>query len=127
MRRFYAVLAAGLWLLASENLWADILEIRGRGYVNGQILSDDGKKIEFKNNYGQVEVLQKSEVMFYEKESPRTAAPAGRLSGYFEEAKGALRRSIKDLMEQYPEWVQKIKDLGKQVGHSAASRPANKS
>ena len=121
MKRFCAALAAGSLFFASGNLWADILEIRGRGYVNGRVLSDDGKKITFKNNNGRVEVLPKSEVTYFEKETSRKTFAGPRpteKSSIVDRVRWIVQKWIDDLTGKCSEWSQKLKDFSKPVKRS---------
>ena len=131
MKRLCITIVAAASLIYSESLWADILEIRGRGYVNGRLLSDDGKKVTFKNHSGQVEVLSKSDVLFYEKEAPRKAVAGSspkrsgaRPSFSIESAKEFFKEIYEKISESVKEKVPDLKkrwaDLTKPVGRSQA-------
>ena len=55
-------------LCAPRMAAADILEVKGEGFVNGKIVSENDQELTFKNTAGQVRVLQRSDILFIEKE-----------------------------------------------------------
>ena len=68
MRRHLFLVLLLFFLAAPPRSWADIVEVRGEGYVNGDILSDDGKEMKFKDNHGKVRTIPKADVLYAEKE-----------------------------------------------------------
>ena len=73
MKKCFSGVLAALLLTAPVSARADIIEIRGEGYVNGDILSDDAKEVKFKDNHGNVRRIPKTDVLYLQKEE-RTVA-----------------------------------------------------
>ena len=64
------VLSFGLigFICFTASVHADILETKKGGIQNGQILSDDGKQLKFKDAKGKTHVYDKKDVLYQEKE-----------------------------------------------------------
>ena len=112
MKRPWRVLVFGSLLIFSRAAFADMLEIRGRGYVNGEVLSDDGKKVQFRNSHGAVETLNKNDVLFFEKEDPaaKTRSRSGSSSGSTGKA-AASAFSLEGIKEKASEISDKVTDF----------------
>lgn len=50
--------------------WADIIETKKDGILNGTILSENEKEVQFKDAKGQTRIFNKTDVLFQEKEAP---------------------------------------------------------
>lgn len=93
-------LAAGLAL-------ADMIEVKGRGFISGTILNEEGKELVFRDNDGQVQHFLRSEVTYIEREKSRlgkslfsSATPAKHFEYRFD-------KSI-DLADQIIEWLKQL-------------------
>lgn len=56
-----------LFFLTTTGLRADILETKKDGFMDGELISDDGKEVIFKNSHGETKTFAKSEVTYFEK------------------------------------------------------------
>ena len=71
MSRRYLVLGfLGAALLVSSAAQAEMIEIKNKGFVNGTVLSEDEKYVEFKGTDGLPQKILKSDITFREKEVP---------------------------------------------------------
>ena len=48
--------------------FADIVEVKGEGIMDGKVISEDEKEIQFKDSYGKTRTINKKNVVFMEKE-----------------------------------------------------------
>ena len=64
----YTVIYLLLAICIPRTAYADILEVKGEGFVNGKIVSENDREVTFKNSAGQVRVLKRSDILFVEKE-----------------------------------------------------------
>ena len=90
MRRT-AALALVIVCLTPALSRADIFEIKGEGYINGKVVSEDEKEITIKDGHGDVRKLRKSDVIYMEKEAPKKSVP---IADQWRQAKEAVKKKI---------------------------------
>ena len=132
MKRIFAGFWLGFFFL-SGNAWAEVLELRGRGYVNGKVLSDDGQTIQFKNPQGKVEVISKKDILYQERDFHTIKSKRSQetkpfsIEGAVADTKEAVQNFSKGVKEKYPEMTKKIADMGKplDVKHTDSQKRAD--
>ena len=78
-----ALLFGSVWALAAFPVWADMIEIKGKGVMNGKIISQDDSEVRFEDTTKNLFVVPKSDVLFLEaqKDAPVVAQKKGLMSG----------------------------------------------
>jgi hypothetical protein len=68
---------------------SDMVELRGEGYLNGEILSEDENMVQFRDSYGNVRSLNKGDILYKEKEkkSLNSILLPKSMNGWVEKAK----------------------------------------
>ena len=51
---------------------ADMIEVKGKGFLNGQVVSEEGGTVNFLDANGETHVLDRSDILLWEKESGST-------------------------------------------------------
>ena len=111
---FFGVIIFGFCVTVAR---ADIVEIRGEGYVNGEIQSDDGKLMKFKDNHGKVRSIPRGNVLYAEKEQKKVLKMNG--GKYWEN----LKKSSEAVKQKTNEWTGKfIGTAGAPLDRSAADQ-----
>ena len=88
-------LLSALLIVASSFSYADMVEVKGKGFISGVIVSENDDEIVFKNSYGQVQHFSRSEVTHIEKEKPHLVKGFSMAS-----AKGSLssvKKTVSDI------------------------------
>ena len=68
MKRWIALGLVGGSFCATA--WADMIETKKDGILNGKILSENSQEVRFKNEKGQMLVFKKKDILFEDKEDP---------------------------------------------------------
>ncbi len=113
-------LASCLTMLVCNPARADIVEIRGEGYVNGEIVSQDDKEVQFKDNKGKLRVLSKKDVLYLEKEDKARA-----VKNKAADAWDALKKAPENIKKKTDALTGKMTGAVKPVDRSAANRKAD--
>ena len=71
MKTKIVVLSFVFLSLAVTVVYADMIEVKGRGFISGKIMTADEKEVVFKDDYGHVEHFSKAQVTYVEKEKPK--------------------------------------------------------
>ena len=66
-----ALLFLVFFALAVSVASADTIEIKGRGFLSGTVVSEEGKELVFRDNDGQILRFLRSDVAYIEREKPR--------------------------------------------------------
>lgn len=61
-------LTVGAWLLSAAALHADIIEVRGEGFLNGEVAAETDQELTLKTGDGQTRRIPKSSIIFREGE-----------------------------------------------------------
>ena len=74
--------------------WADMIETRKEGILNGKIMSENDREVHFKNAKGQTMVFKRSDVLFEDKEdiSKKTKQAAQKFWEWLKNLPKAMRK-----------------------------------
>ena len=113
MKRWIALgLMAGFFGAALA--WADMVETKKDGILNGTILSESDQEIQFKDSTGKTRVFKKKDVLFMDKEDASKKAKL-----FFQKALEILKNVPKNIKKMTDQWTKKF------IG--AASKPLDRS
>lgn len=112
---FFFWMIIGLWNLfwvLPVLMAADILEIKDKGFINGEIVSEDTQKVIFKDSYGNTLEIYKADILSRQKmeipvvkqgeakEKSKESAGAGSKAATFIEG---AKKKVNDIVENPPE------------------------
>jgi len=58
------LLTAGFLFLSACSAWADMIEVKGKGIMNGKVLSEDQNEVKFKDSTGTVHAFSKADILY---------------------------------------------------------------
>ncbi len=93
---------------------ADFIETKKDGFLNGQIVSDDGKQVKFKDAKGRMHTYAKKDVLFQEKEDPSKKTKQ-------------MARDAGDWLKKLPENAQKTSAEFSEKALGGISQPLDRS
>lgn len=120
--RSAALLTAGFLFLNACAAWADMIEVKGKGAMNGKILSEDQEEVKFKDAAGDVHVFPKADVLY----SDASFGPIESDAPVAQKVRSAaleFLRWVKNLPKEYERVTKRT--TGKLVGKM--SKPINRS
>lgn len=90
-------------ILWDGHAMADMIEVRNKGFMNGTILSDDGKELKFKDAKGKEHLYKRTDVLFLEKEDPGKAMKQNttKVLDAIKQAPAAVKKQSQKLTEQF--------------------------
>ena len=116
MKRWIALgLTAGFFGAALA--WADMVETKKDGILNGKILSESDQEIQFKGSSGQTRVFKKKDVLFMEKQDDSKT-----MKQFFQKALEILKNAPQKIKKMTDQWTKKfIGAVSKPLDRSAAN------
>ena len=111
---------------------ADVLEVKGRGVINGKTLSRDAEGITFEDADGRTARYAASDILFFEKEAPASTVTevakkkSFNFSAILADAKRFFANSpawLHEIHSATDKWTKKFRDVaGKPLDRSAADK-----
>lgn len=103
-------------ILWDGHAMADMIEVKNKGFMNGTILSDDGKELKFKDGKGKEHIYKRSDVLFLEKDDPGKVMKqnTSKVLDAIKQAPDAMKKGSQKLTEKF------IAPLSQPLDRSAA-------
>ena len=110
-------------LLVSTSAYADIIEIRGKGFLNGHIVSQDDRQVTFKDSKNNVHVVPRADVSFleHEEDKPKPLTWTQNLAAMFRKFKAGLAPKVAPPLQSRPRIAS---DAGRRTGGGAEAGSA---